>query len=38
MIYEQKKIRTLGLSDMYEGLNQDFRIFKKKLANNTWNE
>ena len=38
MIYELKKIRTLGLSDMYEGLNQDFRIFKKKLANNTWNE
>ena len=29
MIYELKKFRTLGLSDMYEGLNQDFRIFKK---------
>lgn len=38
MIYELKKFRTLGLSDMYEGLNQDFRIFKKKLAKNTWNE
>ena len=25
MIYELKKFRTLGLSDMYEGLNQDFR-------------
>ena len=29
MIYELKKFRTLGLSDMYEGLNQDFRIFIK---------
>ena len=29
MIYELKKFRTLGLSDMYEGLNQDFRILKK---------
>jgi hypothetical protein len=29
MIYELKKFRTLGLSDMYEGHNQDFRILKK---------
>ena len=43
MIYELKKFRTLGLSDMYEGLNQDFRILKKNWrtiygTNRPWNE